>query len=281
MVSSVVDQVVEQAEGDAPQVEEVAPVEPEAVSTEADTPDVEASEPEAVPDPEPEAERPDLSELDLKTLRELRPDLIEAQDNATVQRERDKARKEAGNAENTRAAVAESLRRAGVDPASIEDQSQLNYLYSNALANSQDLVARTWTEAAVGKYISDPPTRDTVLAPLEELSGATLVAQFDRIFDAAVTAVSTEQAGGLEFKDVPQDSVLYQGMTAEVKRLVAEELQAQGVEAKGTSDPAPQTPQGSPAGSGGADPLLTKLEEHGADALTDAERAEARKRLGF
>ncbi len=157
MVSEpVVDGVIEQATDDAPQTEAVAPTEPGTASVEADTPSGEESvAPEAVSETVVETEHPDLSWLDRDQLRELRPDILEVESNAAVQREREKLRKEAGSAEGARKASEDFLRRNGVDPSSIEDKSGLDHIRQSAeMSVTADVLSSYISEAAQNQVIT-------------------------------------------------------------------------------------------------------------------------------
>ncbi len=283
----VVEEEVAQATDDTPQVDEVAPVEPETASTDADTSDVEESDSsEAVPDTEPETESPpDLSAIDLKLLRELRPDLIEAQENATLQRERDRLRKEAGTEAGTRAAAEGWLRRVGIDPSSVKDQSAVDSMYQNAHASVTEEMQQSVQTAMLNRFFTDPALRGIAEETLAGLEGADLGKKITSLLDSAVIGTAQKLAGDISLADVPEDTPLRKEITAEVARLLAVELKVKGIKANDDADDASDLASalltGAVASAGEVNPLLIKLEQEGPRALTPEERTKARELLGL
>lgn len=274
MVAPVVEEAVEQVTDDAPQVEAVAPDELETVS-EADTPDVEESDsPETVPDAEVETE---LS-LDDPRIAEALTERLQVERNAGAQSREAELRKTQGNDANQQARLkvyADWALEHGSDPA------KLNLIIQDRDLHAIDAAVRAVGEQALTFVGATSAQIERSQAKLENTSRDDLQKFASELLVDATDAIKADVSSTLTLDEVPEDSTLRTEINAEVQRLFADEMKAQGIKAKEDgSDPAPAVPAGSPATEGG-DPLLTKLEQEGRAGLTPEELQQAFEKLGL
>ena len=249
----VVEDATEQATDPVTQVEDAAPAEPIEAAVGADAPsDGEAVDSEAVPEAVIEAERPDLSSLTREQLRELRPDILDVESNAAVQRERDKLRKDAGSAEGARRSSEEFLRRVGVDPASVQDQSGLDFIRQNTRMNvNSELQIEYIKEAA--EQLGLPHAEVTALTTIAESSDPEQLKSHTR---AMITAIrkngDASKRATLKLSDVTEEEypVLYREIQAQRGQTGADERKAAQIEANSEGKQSrPATSQGQSVGS--------------------------------
>jgi hypothetical protein len=284
----VIDETVEQdvVTEEVPQVEDAAP---DTENVLADAPDdVEPTEPQSMPDetletidePDP-LPLPDLTGIDLDALKEQRPDLVEVLANAERQRTTDRMKKEAGNAQVTRALAEAQMRKLGVDPATVTDASSWNLMAENARAYEQDAVMRSVAKSVADTYGLDPEIRAGFETTIDGLNGQPLTDMAGNLFREAVAGKAATQVSEVRLADIPQGSQLRKDLDAEIVKVRAAERKAAGISASTPKEPAPSS-SGIPVNTdvGDTDPLLLKLETQGRSALTDAELVHARELLG-
>ena len=249
----VVEDATEQATDPVTQVEDAAPAEPIEAAVGADAPsDGEAVDSEAVPEAVIEAERPDLSSLTREQLRELRPDILDVESNAAVQRERDKLRKDAGSAEGARRSSEEFLRRVGVDPASVQDQSGLDFIRQNTRMNvNSELQIEYIKEAA--EQLGLPHAEVTALTTIAESSDPEQLKSHTR---AMITAIrkngDASKRATLKLSDVTEEEypVLYREIQAQTGQAASDERTGAAIKAKSEGKQSrPATSQAQSVGS--------------------------------
>ena len=245
MVSeTVVEPAVEQTADDSPQVEVVAPVEPETASPEADTPSVEeGAESEVVPEAKPETVTFTLAELE-----ERDAEKATVERNAGAQQREAALRRELGNDEAVKARMvqyAAHVEQNGSDPA------KLNQIIQDRDLFATDAARRALGNDVLSTYVTDPAERARQQATLERLNGDALGTEVGSLFNTAVNAAAAQRVADFGFADVPKDSTLYKGMKAAKDREVADELKAHGIEVKGSKSPAPAVPQSGTGNAGG------------------------------
>ena len=141
-----------------------------------------------------------------------------------------------------------------------------------------DQLMRGIAKTVVDTYGLDGAVLQGFEQTIESLNGDDLTTYTNKLFSDAVEGRSTAKVSEIRLADVPEGSQLRKDLQAEITK-VRQAERAAAQKDRPAKEPPPATP-GVPLSddAGGTDPVLTKLEAQGSQALSAAERERA---LGF